>query len=134
MRVGFGIATIMIATCLTGSTAKATEDVNADDWAATCESGGYFDRGICAGAAANFIDAMNDYQQHMPRGPWSHRLICWNPAPPKSADPETYYGYAMVAVRYLRANPSYAKMPAPALMLAAFMREWPCGQVGPLRK
>jgi Rap1a immunity proteins len=129
MRVGFGVTIITVSVCLAGTAAKATEDVNADDWAATCESGGYFDRGVCAGAVANFIDGMNDYQRH-----GAHRLICWRPDPPKSADPDTYYDYAMVAVRYLRANPSYAKIPAPALMLAAFMRKWPCGQVGPLPK
>jgi hypothetical protein len=72
MRVGFGVTIITVSVCLAGTAAKATEDVNADDWAATCESGGYFDRGVCAGAVANFIDGMNDYQRH-----GAHRLICW---------------------------------------------------------
>jgi hypothetical protein len=36
--------------------------------------------------------------------------------PPKVADVETYYAYAMVAVRYLHRNLSYAEMPAPAPM------------------
>jgi len=116
-KIGFSAAIITVCVCLAGTATKATEDVNADEWAATCERGGNLGRGLCAGAVANFMDGMNDYQQR------NRRLICWRPDPPKSADPDMYYDYAMVAVRYLHANPSYAKMPAPALMLAAFMRK-----------
>ena len=118
---------------LTITTANATEDINADDWAANC-LGDAFGRGLCAGAAANFIDGMLNYQQGMPFGMASHRLICWRPEPPKNGSADTYYPYAMVGVRFLQANPSYAKLPTPALLLAAYMRAWPCGEFEPLKK
>jgi hypothetical protein len=115
-------------TMLTLTTAKASEDINADEWAAGCESKAVFAAGICAGAVANFVEGLNRATPHP--------LICW---PPSSAPTEEwgageYHSLAMVAVRYFHKNPSYREMPAPALMLAAFMRQWPCGQAGPLRR
>ena len=131
------IACVVTAIMLASSAgvAKASEDINAGEWAQMCESKSGLERGVCAGGAANFIDAMNDYQSRPSRlhGYPRHMSIYWDP-PPKVADVETNHAYAMVAVRYLRSNPSYAEMPAPALVLAAFVRQWPCGGVGPTRK
>jgi hypothetical protein len=132
-KIACAVTAIMLAS--SAGAAKASEDINAGEWARMCESKSGFERGVCAGSAANFIDAMNDYQSRQSRlhGYPRHMFICWDP-PPKVADVEKNHAHAMVAVRYLRSNPSYAEMPAPALMLAAFMRQWPCGAVGPIRK
>src|SRR5689334_3084293 len=67
-----------------------------------CESKDGFTQGVCAGAVANFIDAMNDYQSQRSRlhGYPRHMFICWS-SPPKTADPETNLAHAMVAIRYL---------------------------------
>jgi hypothetical protein len=66
----------------------------------------------------------------------SHKLVCWSVAdmPNLANGADDYIKLATIAVRYFHQNPSYRAMPAPALMLAAFMRQWPCGQVGPLRR
>jgi hypothetical protein len=110
-----GVVTAIMVVSWAG-VAKASEDINAGEWAKMCESKSGLERGVCAGATANVIDAMNDYQSRKTRlhGFPRHLFICWDP-PPNVADMETNHAYAMIAVRYLRSNPSYAEMPAPPL-------------------
>lgn len=115
---------------LGASLAAGSEDINADDWARLCLSGGV-NQGICVGSVATAVELIETYAHKEP----VHRLVCWSPPPPtddSDGSLAVLHRVAMVAVDYLKANPSFAKMPAPALMLAAFMRQWPCGQFGPL--
>jgi len=123
-RALLALAALLVST----TTALASEDVNADDWAVRCTTGQPHWVGWCAGTVANFLETLSRQA-----GP-PHRLVCWQTVPNLNNDNvDSLMALAKVATDYLRSNPSYAKMPAPALMLAAFMRAWPCGTVGPLR-
>jgi hypothetical protein len=129
------VAGSAILVALWTCSAGGSEDVNADDWAAWCESSNGLMQGVCLGSVASAVDMIETHGRNDP----AHRMVCWNPAPPTNiatlsdSAASSLGRLARVAIRYLRANPTYDKMPSPALMLAAFMREWPCGQVGPLK-
>jgi hypothetical protein len=125
----------MLAIGVTGALAS---DINADEWVAHCAAAEELN-GWCAATASEVVKMIDSYQ---PRdGVNSNSIVCWKARPPPlvgdfptSAQMFWLKELVAVTVRYLRDNPSFAKMPARALMLAAFMHQWPCGYVGPLLK
>jgi hypothetical protein len=131
---------VLACSCLMAfiSLAYASEDVNADDWAEEC--GSPVLQGVCAGAVANTVDLIETYHKATRSTP-GRKLVCWNEnwfERLASADQDRqisgYLTLAQIGVQYLHEHPGLAKEPYTALLIAAFMRKWPCGQVGPLNK
>jgi hypothetical protein len=108
---------------------------NAVEWAKDCTGGmeskdafiGGLQRGVCYTAVANLVDAIEAAQQQTKFAGPGHRLVCW-PSPPNTAnvDDPLYKTLVTVALTYLHDHQEYSELPPPALMLAAFMRKWPC--------
>jgi hypothetical protein len=126
--------------------ASSEDDDNAEHWVTICEralspipTNSRSDIaiahgvtiGLCVGAVANVLESFPSAFA----SPDEWRVICWTP-PSRlkvgvkitDAQYQEYLDLASVAARYLRDNPQYAKLPYEALLLAAFMRHWPCGQ------
>jgi hypothetical protein len=133
MGIKATLAAGLLALCVTGASA---DDIAADDWVGHCAAAEEL-YGWCAATASEVVKMIDADQQQ--RG--VNALVCWTTRPPPRVGDfpttaQTFWLKALVAVtvRYLRDNPSFAKMPVRPLMLAAFMHQWPCGGVGPLPK
>jgi hypothetical protein len=127
---------MIVAGCLMATPAIASEDLNADEWAENCASQDSLEQGMCAGAVANTVDVIQGARKVAP----THALVCWDQSwfqrlasADNNAQIQGYLILAKIGVEYLRAHPGFAKEPMPVLLIAAFMRKWPCGGVGPTR-
>ena len=117
----------LLALWVTG--ASASDKMNADDWMAQCAATDeQYDR--CAATVSEVVNLVDNYQYQYP-----HIIVCWKPQPlapvgdlPTAAQMSWFKELISATVRNLHDNPSDAKMPASAVMLAAFERQWPCGR------
>jgi hypothetical protein len=126
------MAACLLALCVTGASAR--DKINAADWVAHCAATEEL-HGRCAAPISEVVNLVDNYQYQYP-----HFIVCWKPLPllpvgdlPTAAQMSWFRELVSATVQYLRDNPSAAKMPASAVMLAAFERRWPCGGVAPAR-
>ena len=117
----------LLALCVTG--ASASDKIIAADWVAQCATTEEL-YGRCAAPIYAVVTLIDNYQYQYP-----HFIVCWKPQPlslvgdrPTTAQISWFKELISATVRYLHDNPSDAKMPASAVMLAAFERQWPCGR------
>jgi hypothetical protein len=121
----------MLSACLlilsvTGASAR--DKISAAHWIAQC-AGTEELHGRCAATVFEVVTLIDNYQYLYP-----HFIVCWKPQPlprvgdlPTAAQMSWFRELVSATAQYLRDKPSDAKMPASAVMLAAFMRRWPCG-------
>jgi hypothetical protein len=124
----------MLVACLIAhraTWASASDEIIAADWVAQCAATDEI-YGRCAATVSEVVNLVDNYQYQYP-----HFIVCWKQLPlppvgdlPTAAQMSWFRELVSATVQYLRDNPSAAKMPAAAVMLAAFMRRWPCGGVG----
>jgi hypothetical protein len=131
MHIKATLAACLLITCVTG--ASASDEINAQEWVAKCAAAEEL-YGRCAATVSEVVKLVDNYQHEYP-----HFIVCWRPRPlplagdfPTTAQMSWFRELVSATVQYLRDNPLDAKMPASAVMLAAFMRQWRCGGVGPV--
>jgi len=127
MRVKLIICGCLFAIGVSGVSAS---DMSAEAWVAQCAATEEL-YGWCAATVSEVVKLVDNYHSEYP-----HVIVCWQTRPPPSIGdlPTTaqifwFRELVSATVRYLRDHPSEAKAPASAVMLAAFMRQWPCGGV-----
>lgn len=74
---GGSVALVIAALLLSADPVRASEDVNAGEWAAFCLSDNGFQQSVCLGSLAAVVDMVETYSRDNP----AHRMVCWNPPP-----------------------------------------------------